>query len=168
MGGGPVITSVKDKKIEHAGLADFNEINKLEGPERRSRYQAQLAAAINWAKEQEDEGNIDSLDNINGAPAYVYGCTVDNIVPFVMQEMQRDFFTKFGANVKFSGECPPGASWARENGHDYRVTEPYDQLQFLLENIEGTGISAEAPLKQFTYDDAVDVFFNPKSHGTLT
>ena len=76
-------------------------------------------------------------------PIYVFGCENDNVVPLEYQRIQRDYFENYNANVKFVAECAPNE---QDPGHMWTKDGPYNMLQYLYENLAGTGVTAGSPL----------------------
>lgn len=61
----------------------------------------------------ERDGLIDSSDNLKGAPVYIFSGGQDYVVKPIQQEMQRDLFESYGANVKYNYN-PDGAHWPEQ------------------------------------------------------
>ena len=74
-------------------------------------------------------GDIDNLTNIESAPVYIYGCPADDVVPWMYQQMQRTYYTNYGALIK---------SWLTDDdcSHTYPATAAQVELQWLYMNLE--------------------------------
>jgi hypothetical protein len=93
-------------------------------------------------KEEEDNasaGKIPPLNNIKGAPVYITTSQQDQSVHPKINELQKAFYEKYEANMKY---LPDG-----NQGHNFSAELPREQYQYILENLPGSGITAENPLK---------------------
>lgn len=79
-------------------------------------------------------------------PVYIAGCGDDRIIDrfnqllqfsFYDDELKTDEMRKIGAHAKRVQTCHRNPIFA----HVYLDTTPYDSLQFILQNIDGSGIT---------------------------
>jgi len=60
-----------------------------------------LDELIDFAEQNEDDGKIDPLSNLNGSPVYIIAGENDEAVPPALVELQKDFYDHFGANTEY-------------------------------------------------------------------
>lgn len=83
------------------------------------------------------------MNKLEGIPVYLTTSPTATKVHPELAKMVKTFFEESGANVSFNGEG--------NDGDMFTDDLPRKQMQYLLENMENSGITAESPLKA---DDA--------------
>lgn len=67
--------------------------------------------AIEIVDDYSTDGDIDSTDNLDGYPVYIWSGEEDTVIPPANQEEQEEFYDNYDASVEFVSSS--------ENGHDY-------------------------------------------------
>lgn len=105
----------------------LNKANDLKEPQRQQKKKECMKKLIKQAEDFEQEGKIDKLSNLKNAPVFIGSGIKDIIVRPIQQEMQQEFYKKYGANVKINKHS--------DGDHGYVFKDPADSLnstKFLL------------------------------------
>jgi hypothetical protein len=87
----------------------------------------------------EESASINPLSNLKGDPIYITAGSKDPTVHPKMVNLQNEFYKLHDSNINYN---PQYNEW-----HQYPNTLASDQLQFMLMNMEGSGITAENKIK---------------------
>lgn len=86
---------------------------------------------IEQAQEYSDEGLIDDVANLDGAPVTIISALQDDAQQPNLQQAQKTFYEAFGGNVDLHEE---------DRGHMTIFDDALKSMQHLLPNIEGSGL----------------------------
>ena len=102
-----------------------------------------LEEVIEEASDRAHDEEIDPLINLKNDPAYVSGCDVDYEVDQFNQLLQYEFYEHFKSHAFRVQACNKDVKKAHEP-HERAI---YNSLQFIMSNMEGTGINTKNKVK---------------------